>query len=107
MGRLFQLASCTRGDAGPVLWRSPDITHPYRQKEAIVEINRRIDGKGHVNGFDIRLVRRHFKAEDDPNLVYKPKFGTCTYSCAFVDWLVHEFEKDPTFFLSLREKPRM
>lgn len=93
-------------DAAPVPWRSPDITHPYRQKEALIEINRRIDGKGHVNAFDIQLVRRHFKAADDPNLIYKPKFGTFQYSPAFVDWLVLEFEKDPAFFLSLRDKPR-
>lgn len=93
-------------DATPVPWRSPDTTHPYRQKEAIIEINRRIDGKGHVNSFDIQLARRHFKAEEDPYLVYKPKFGSFQYSPAFVDWLVHEFEKDPDFFHLLREKPR-
>lgn len=93
-------------DAAEVLWRSPDDTHPYRQKEALVEINRRIDGKGQINAFDIQLVRRLFKAEEDPNLVYKPKFGTFQYSPAFIDWLVQEFEKQPNFFQRLRERPR-
>lgn len=93
-------------DAAAVPWRSPDETHPHRQKEALLEINRRLDGKGRINAFDIQLARRHFKAEDDPNLVYKPRFGSCQYSPAFVDWLVQEFEKDANFFQQLRERPR-
>lgn len=93
-------------DAAPVPWRSPDITHPFRQKEVVAEINNRLDGRGHVNGFDIQLVRRHFKSEDDPNLVYKPKFGTFQYSPAFVDWLVKEFERDQSFFTALRARSR-
>jgi Putative DNA-binding domain/EC042_2821-lke REase len=93
-------------DATPVLWRSPDETHPYRQKEALAEINRRIQGKGHINQFDIQLVRRHFRMDGDPNLVYKPRYGSVQYSPAYVDWVVEEFEKDPEFFHRLRERPR-
>lgn len=93
-------------DAVPVPWRSPDETHPHRQKEALVEVNRRISGLGIINGFDIQLVRRRFKMETDPNLVYKPKFGSFQYSQAFVDWLVDEFENDKEFFHRLREENR-
>lgn len=89
-------------DATAVAWRSPDDTHPFREKEAIVEINRRIHGRGRINAFDILLVRRYLKMKDDPNLVYKPKFGSCQYSTAFVDWLAGEFEKDDQFFHRLR-----
>lgn len=94
-------------DATPVLWRNPDDTHPHRQKEALAEINRRIQGKGHINQFDIQLVRRHFAMEGDPNLVYKPRYGSVQYSPAYVDWVVEEFEKDQEFFHRLREKARV
>jgi hypothetical protein len=93
-------------DAAPVPWRNPDDTHPHRQKEAVLEINHRIEGKGHINGYDVQVARRHYNMEKDPNLVYKPKYGSFQYSNAFVDWLVEEFEKNPIFFKLLREENR-
>jgi hypothetical protein len=93
-------------DAVAVAWRSPDVTHPYRQKEALIEINHRIEGMGRVTSFDFQVARRSLRIDEDPNLIYKPKFGSCQYSTAFVDWVVGEFEKDPRFFLTLREKAR-
>jgi hypothetical protein len=77
----------------------PDQSHPYRQKEAIREVNARLDGHS-VNAFDILSVRRvHAISEETrPEFVHVPKFGSPQYSDAFVDWLVAENGRDPEFF---------
>lgn len=77
----------------------PDHSHPYRQKEVIREVNARLDSEG-VNAFDVLSVRRvHAITEETrPEFVHVPKFGSPQYSDAFVDWLVTEHERDPSFF---------
>ena len=77
----------------------PDQSHPYRQKEAIREVNARL-GEGTVNAFDVLSVRRvHAISEETrPEFVHVPKFGSPQYSDAFVEWLVAEHERDPQFF---------
>jgi hypothetical protein len=77
----------------------PDQSHPYRQKEVIREVNKRL-GEGTVNAFDVLSVRRvHAISEETrPEFVHVPKFGSPQYSDAFVDWLVGEQEREPRFF---------
>lgn len=77
----------------------PDRSHPYRQKEVITEVNRRLDGRS-VNAFDVLSVRRvHSITEDTrPEFVHVPKFGSPQYSDAFVDWLLEQDARDPEFF---------
>jgi hypothetical protein len=78
----------------------PDRSHPYRQKEVIEELNRRVDRTGSVNAFDVLSVRRiHGVSEETrPEFVHVPKFGSPQYSDAFVDWLVEQNARDPRFF---------
>jgi hypothetical protein len=78
----------------------PDRSHPYRQKEVINELNKRLDGARSVNAFDILSVRRvHVVSEETrPEFVHVPKFGSPQYSDAFVDWLVEQDARDPSFF---------
>ena len=77
----------------------PDLSHPYRQKEVVREVNARLDGRV-VNAFDILSVRRihEISEETRPDFVHVPKFGSPQYSDAFVDWLVEQDTKDPEFF---------
>jgi hypothetical protein len=77
----------------------PDQSHPYRQKEVIREVNKRL-GEGAVNAFDVLSVRRvhQISEETRPEFVHVPKFGSPQYSDAFVDWLVGEREREPQFF---------
>jgi hypothetical protein len=77
----------------------PDQSHPYRQKEVIREVNKRL-GEGAVNAFDVLSVRRvhQISEETRPEFVHVPKFGSPQYSDAFVDWLVGEQEREPQFF---------
>jgi hypothetical protein len=77
----------------------PDQSHPYRQKEVISEVNVRL-GEGLVNAFDVLSVRRVHQVSEEtrPEFVHVPKFGSPQYSDAFVDWLVGERQRDPSFF---------
>lgn len=72
-----------------------DITHPYRQKELIAEVNRRLPEERAINAYEFLAVRR--TNEIDPDFVHRPRFGTNQYSQAFVDWLVERIERDPAF----------
>ncbi|MBX7259947.1 MAG: putative DNA binding domain-containing protein [Candidatus Hydrogenedentes bacterium] len=90
--------------AMPVAWRSPDETHPHRQKEVVSVINQRLGGTHRITSYDVQCARKEFKADTDPNLVYKSKFGMVQYSDAFVSAVVDEFRNDPGFFANLRIK---
>jgi hypothetical protein len=83
----------------------PDRSHPYRQKEAIREVNARLDGRS-VNAFDILSVRRvhEITEETRPEFVHVPKFGSPQYSDAFVDWLLEQDARDPDFFERAKER---
>lgn len=83
----------------------PDRSHPYRQKEVISEVNKRLDGRA-VNSFDVLSVRRvHGISEETyPEYVHVPKFGSPQYSDAFVDWLVAQYAQDPEFFANAKAR---
>lgn len=78
-----------------------DLTHPYRQKELIAEVNSRLPEERAINAYEFLAVRR--TNEIDPDFVHRPRFGTNQYSQAFVDWLVERIERDPEFI----ERARM
>lgn len=79
-----------------------DVTHPYRQKELIEEVNRRLPEEHAINGYEFLAVRR--TNEIDPDFVHRPRFGTNQYSETFVDWLVTQIEHDPDFIERARAK---
>lgn len=72
-----------------------DITHPYRQKELIAEVNARVPEEQAINAYEFLAVRR--TNEIDPEFVHRPRFGTNQYSQAFVEWLVERIERDAEF----------
>ena len=84
----------------------PDLSHPYRQKEVITEVNKRLDGTRSVNAFDVLSVRRvhDITEETRPEFVHVPKFGSPQYSDAFVDWLVEQDVRDPEFFAHAKQR---
>lgn len=79
-----------------------DVTHPYRQKELIEEVNRRLPDERAINGYEFLAVRR--TNEIDADFTHRPRFGTNQYSEAFVDWLVAQIERDPVFIARARER---
>jgi hypothetical protein len=84
----------------------PDHSHPYRQKEVIAEVNKRLDGDRLVNAFDMLSVRRVYEITEEsrPEFVHVPKFGSPQYSDAFVDWIVEHDRSDPAFFANAKAR---
>ena len=84
----------------------PDHSHPYRQKEVITEVNKRLDGDHAVNAFDMLSVRRVYDITEAsrPEFVHVPKFGSPQYSDAFVDWIVERDRSDAQFFADAKTR---
>lgn len=77
---------------------NPDATHPYRQKELIPEIAKRLGGKFKPSRHDIQCVRKVYETDNSPTFTYASKFGSRQYSAAFADWIVDQYKADPDFF---------
>jgi hypothetical protein len=74
-----------------------DVTHPFRQTEAIKRFNDRV--KRTVMGpYDMQCVRRVHGIDRRPEFFHRPKFGSPQYSEAFIAWLVDEYHADPNVF---------
>jgi len=84
---------------------TPDLTHPYRQKEVIENVNRRLKGKKVINQYDILCVRRVYRINDSrPDFYYKSKYGVPQYSKEFIEWLVRSYKENSSFFDEARKK---
>lgn len=80
-----------------------DETHPYRQKELVVEVNGRLR-EMKINGFDVQCLRKTLGSQQSrPELFHETKFGSKQYSAAFADLIVHGLESDPEFVSKARE----
>jgi len=84
----------------------PDVTHPYRQKELIEQVNQRLPGAKTINSRDILSIRRAHGIDEgtNPDFAHLPKFGGLQYSDAFVDWIVGEHRTDNAFFDKARAR---
>ena len=85
---------------------NPDITHPFRQKEAVAEINRRLGEGVDVNSYDIQCINRVFDVSDRQQLCHCPKFSSPQYSPEYIAWVVGQYEQNHAFFRRTRERDR-
>ncbi len=79
-----------------------DLTHPFRQKEAVAEINRGLAGRTSVNSFDIQCINRVYEMWDKDELCHIPKFSSPQYSREYVSWVIRQYEQDNDFFTKTR-----
>jgi hypothetical protein len=77
-----------------------DLTHPYRQKELIAEVNRRLPEERGINSYEFQAIRKTY--DIDPDFVHRPRFGTNQYSEALVEWLVAQIDRDREFIARAR-----
>jgi len=84
--------------------RNPDVTHPYRQKEVLEMLNKRLGEMQTPNSHDIRCIKKVYKIDGRPDFLYKPKFHSPQYSPQFVDWLYALASKTPDFFARTRRR---
>jgi schlafen family protein len=75
-----------------------DTTHPFRQKEVVVEVNKRLAGFKAINSHDILCIRRVFQVQKEIKFCYTQNYATPRYSQAFVDWVAQRYEEDNAFF---------
>ena len=85
----------------------PNITHPYKLKELLKDLNDilQLDTQT-INQYDILVVKRVYKLEDRRDFIYTPRTGSSQYSRSFLDWLVRQYSNDTEFFIKAREKYR-
>lgn len=80
-----------------------DKSHPYRQKELLSGLRRRVPSL-HVNQFDLLAVRYVFGVDQEQEWSHKSMFGSRQYSERFLNWLVEQVEQDALFFDDARRK---
>ena len=80
-----------------------DLTHPFRQKEAIEEINRGLAGRARINSFDIQCINRVYEIWDKENFYHHPKYSSPQYSREYVSWVISQYEQDEDFFRKTRK----
>lgn len=79
-----------------------DKTHPYRQKELVEALNKRLPAGIQVNSFDIQCVRRVHDIDAKNEFFHRPRFGSPQYSQRLLEWLVEGCRKDRKFFQKAR-----
>jgi len=80
-----------------------ESTHPYRQKDVIEKVNKKLRKRGKINQYDIRCVKQIYEIDKKESLYHWNKFAySPQYSEKFVAWLVAEFQKDKEFFRKTR-----
>ena len=92
--------------APTVQLRTLDDTHPWRQKELVQELNRRLTGKKRVSSHDIQAIRQSHKIDARPEFAYRVKYASARYSRQFADWIIVQFEADFDFFQHARNEYR-
>jgi hypothetical protein len=80
----------------------PDVTHPYRLKALVQEVNRNLPPSAQINQYDIQAVRNVHNTDSNLALHYLSKYSGHQYSAAFAKWLADQFRNDPAFFKTAR-----
>jgi hypothetical protein len=80
-----------------------DKAYPYRQKEVVAEVNRRLGSTAKIIPFHVQCVRRLHDIDNKAAYSHEPKFASRQYSEAFIDWMMTEYKKDSAFFDKARE----
>ncbi len=91
----------TDPDAPPLHPQDIDRLYPWRQKDLVRELNRRI-GRRLLNSYDIQAVRRHHRLDSRPEFIFNLLGAGRRYSPAAADWIMDAYSEDPEFFQKSR-----
>lgn len=86
--------------------KDPGRTHPLRRKEATQLLNQSLPADGHVTPYDVECVVEVHGVTKRPEFFYhcavpgSPK----QYSVQFVEWMLKQHAKDPSFFRRTRAR---
>jgi hypothetical protein len=87
--------------------KSPDQTHPHRQKEVLELVNEKLGRTPPVNQFDMQCVKRVYNIASRSEFYYKSKFSPPQYSPQLVDWIIKRAVRNPDFFTKTRRKAKI
>jgi hypothetical protein len=82
----------------------PDVTHPWRQKQLMAEVNKSLPRERQINQFDILSIRHLYNIDDEARYLHKSRFAAPQYSPSFASWLLERYAADPGFFEKSREQ---
>lgn len=86
--------------------RDSSKTHPFRQTEAIQELNMALEGQCKVTTYDFQCVIKvhHIRTKDEFHYQSSVKSAPTQYSQALLDWITKQYSKDPLFFERAKDK---
>jgi hypothetical protein len=79
-----------------------DSAFPYRQKELVKEVNKRLPEGVKINSYDVLSVRRVYDIDENTKFCHSPLYSSQQYSQALVDWLIERHATDKEFFTKAR-----
>lgn len=85
---------------------SVDETHPFRQKELVVELQSAIGTSPKINAYHISCARKDLKLDADKQYVFKLAHASPQYSRECLQFLIDKHKADPNFFTMLPNKFR-
>ncbi len=86
--------------------RDPGRTHPFRQRELVVEVNAVLQTD--INVYDIQCIDNVYKIKSKWEFFFQGsvKGSPGQYSYQYVDWIADRFNQDNSFFVKTRAKAR-
>lgn len=85
--------------SAPAVYNVPiDVTHPHRQKEVVQLVNQAIGDRKKVIPFHVQCVRGAHDIDANPIFCYKQRYVSARFSQVFVDWIVEQFNANPSLF---------
>lgn len=84
----------------------PDVTHPWRQKELVAEINKKLPEGKRINQYHVRALRTLYEIDSKAEFFHKGKFSSPQYSAALYEWLLQEYARDGQFFAKAADEYR-
>ena len=85
--------------------KDPSKSHPFRQKEVLVELAKAIPDAG-TNQHDVQCINHIYKVKSRLEYFYQGKIpgSPGQYSQSFVDWVIDRYRQDRKFFVKMRAK---
>lgn len=87
--------------------KDPSKSHPYRQMEVVARLNADLnDWK--INPFDVQSIVKAYGVKSRPEFYYLSSVRNSSpqYSEAFIEWIIDQYQRDPTFFTASRRKAK-
>jgi len=80
----------------------------YRQKDLIVEVNKKLPKSMPINSHDIQSINNTLNVlKTHPEFAYKSHSHISSqYSAGYADWIIQQFRKNKNFFVEMRQKYR-